>query len=139
LVVVVLISGSAAQAAQGARGAPETKGGKASRASRGKSAAPAEAKKALPVLPAEKLAKVRELLLGDDDTASVEAAKALATKVQHDAGADRAKQATIAFKLVLQRSPERAEQNACLELLQKRSLPELCRVLLNLNEFLYVD
>jgi HEAT repeat protein len=40
--------------------------------------APAEAtKKAAPVLPAEKLAKVREILLGDDDTGAVDAAKAL--------------------------------------------------------------
>ncbi|HEY2728393.1 MAG TPA: HEAT repeat domain-containing protein [Polyangia bacterium] len=73
LVVVVLISG----AAQGAQATQTTKAGKASRTSRMKKAAPAEAKKAAPVLPAEKLAKVRELLLGDDDTASVEAAKAL--------------------------------------------------------------
>jgi HEAT repeat protein len=72
-VVVVLISG----AAQGAQATQTTKAGKASRTSRMKKAAPAEAKKAAPVLPAEKLAKVRELLLGDDDTASVEAAKAL--------------------------------------------------------------
>jgi HEAT repeat protein len=64
LVVVLLISG-AAQAT------------KVGRANRGKKPTPAQAKKVAPVLPAEKLAKVRELLLGDDDTASVEAAKAL--------------------------------------------------------------
>ena len=36
-----------------------------------------EAKRAPPVLPAEKLAKVREILLGDDDAAAADAAKAL--------------------------------------------------------------
>jgi len=64
-VVVVLISGGAALAAQGGRGRT------------GKKGAPAEVKKTAPVLPAEKLAKVRELLLGADDAASVEAAKVL--------------------------------------------------------------
>jgi HEAT repeat protein len=45
----------------------------------GKTAAQASAseKKAAPVLPAEKLAKVREILLGDDDAAAGDAAKAL--------------------------------------------------------------
>jgi len=60
---VVLISSGAAQAAR-----------------KSKKAAPAQTtlvKKAAPTLPAEKLAKVRALLLGDDDAAAVEAAKAL--------------------------------------------------------------
>lgn len=43
-----------------------------------KKAAPApEVKKAAPVVPKEKLEKVREILLGDDDAAAIDAAKAL--------------------------------------------------------------
>jgi hypothetical protein len=70
---------------------------------------------------------------------TADAAKALAARVEKEAGVDPAKQVTAAFQIVLQRSPEAAEQKACQELLRKRSLPELCRVLLNLNEFVYVD
>jgi len=51
--------------------------GAAVAAKKPKKAAPVEAKKAPPTLPAEKLAKVRELLFGEDDGAAVEAAKAL--------------------------------------------------------------
>jgi HEAT repeat protein len=42
-----------------------------------KKAAPTEVKKVAPTLPAEKLAKVRELLFGEDDQAALDAAKAL--------------------------------------------------------------
>ena len=61
--VVVLISSGAAEAAKGPR--------------KPKKAAVVEAKKAAPTLPAEKLAKVRELLFGEDDAAALDAAKAL--------------------------------------------------------------
>jgi HEAT repeat protein len=59
--VLVLLAPGAAQAARKAK----------------KAATPAVVKKAAPTLPAEKLAKVREILLGDDDAAAVDAAKAL--------------------------------------------------------------
>jgi HEAT repeat protein len=42
-----------------------------------KAAAPAEAKKAAPVLPAEKIAKVRDILLSEDEQGALDAAKAL--------------------------------------------------------------
>jgi HEAT repeat protein len=60
--VVVLISSGAAQAGK---------------AGKGKKATPAEAKKEAPKLPAEKLAKVRDILLGDDEQGAIDAAKAL--------------------------------------------------------------
>jgi hypothetical protein len=70
---------------------------------------------------------------------AIEAAQALATRVEQDAGEDPARQIQRAFELALQRAPEELESNACKRLLAKRSLAELCRALLNLNEFVYVD
>ncbi len=70
---------------------------------------------------------------------TVEAARALAARVQHEAGGDTAKQINRAFALTLQRAPDPDERRACLALVQQRSLAELCRALLNVNEFIYVD
>ena len=70
---------------------------------------------------------------------AVEAAHALASRIQREAGADAMAQIDRAFALTLQRSPDKDERKACLALLEQRSLPELCRALLNLNEFIYVD
>jgi HEAT repeat protein len=58
---VVLVSSGAAQAGKSAKPKKAT----------------AEAKKEAPKLPAEKLAKVREILLGDDEPGALDAAKAL--------------------------------------------------------------
>jgi HEAT repeat protein len=66
--VVVVVSSSAAWA----KGA-----GNAAKTAKTTKKPAVEAKKAAPTLPAEKLAKVREILLGDDDAAAVDAAKAL--------------------------------------------------------------
>jgi hypothetical protein len=44
-----------------------------------------------------------------------------------------------AFALALQREPDAEELRDCLGLLAARRLPELCRALLNTNEFVYVD
>jgi hypothetical protein len=70
---------------------------------------------------------------------SVEAARALAKRVESDAGGEPASQIRRAFELTLQRQPDELEANACSRLLNERSLVELCRALLNLNEFAYVD
>jgi mono/diheme cytochrome c family protein len=70
---------------------------------------------------------------------TLEAARALAERVQRDVGNDATKQVERAFALTLQREPDKSERHACLELLQQRSLAELCRALLNVNEFIYVD
>jgi HEAT repeat protein len=61
--LAVLLIGGTAEAAKG-------KGN-------GTKAAPAEAKKEPPKLPAEKLEKVRDILLGDDEQGALDAAKAL--------------------------------------------------------------
>jgi hypothetical protein len=43
------------------------------------------------------------------------------------------------FELGLQRSPSDSEMAACSEFLKERSLRELCRAVLNLNEFCFID
>jgi hypothetical protein len=72
-------------------------------------------------------------------TLTTEAAKAFAARVTRDAGSDPTLQVKRAFHLALQREPDVSETTACVELLSARSLPELCRAFLNLNEFIYVD
>ncbi len=70
---------------------------------------------------------------------AADAAHAFARRVEREAGREPARQVKRAFELALQRAPEQAESAACEKLLTERSLPELCRALLNLNEFVYVD
>ena len=77
------------------------------------------------------------MLLNSDLTA--EASRAFADRVRRDAGDDPASQVRLAFGLALLRAPDEAEAAACRKLLTQRSLVELCRGLLNLNEFAYVD
>jgi hypothetical protein len=70
---------------------------------------------------------------------AVTASRAFADRVEHDVGSAPAQQVQRAFELALQRNPVVSESTACERLLTERSLTELCRALLNLNEFLYVD
>ena len=70
---------------------------------------------------------------------ATEAATALAGRVKREAADDPASQVRLAFELAIQRSPDDAETAACLRLLKARSLADLCRALLNLNEFAYID
>lgn len=70
---------------------------------------------------------------------AVGAARAFAERVRREAGADPGQQVDHAFRLALQRPPAAEERTLCLRLARERSLPELCRALLNLNEFAYVD
>ncbi|HWN94984.1 MAG TPA: DUF1553 domain-containing protein, partial [Methylomirabilota bacterium] len=78
-----------------------------------------------------------------NNSLSIEAAKALAERVQREAGPDPAKQVERLFALTLQRAPDKAEREACLALLQPAggtlAIAELSRALLNVNEFIYVD
>jgi hypothetical protein len=70
---------------------------------------------------------------------AVEAARALAERVKSEAGDDPARQVEKVFAFALQRRPDSAETSQCLELLRSRSLAELCRAMLNVNEFVFVD
>jgi hypothetical protein len=70
---------------------------------------------------------------------AVEAARAFAARVKREAGEKQDAQIKRAFSLAFQRAPARDELAACLRLAGRRGLTEVCRALLNLNEFIYVD
>ena len=70
---------------------------------------------------------------------AVEASQDLAKRVRQEAGNAPEAQVRHVFRITLQREPKPDEREACLKLLRRRSLPELCRALINLNEFAYVD
>ena len=64
----------------------------------------------------------------------LEAAAAFAKRVQDDSDP-----IGRAFGLAFQRDPDPEERTRCAEFLNQHTLPELCRALLNLNEFAYRD
>ncbi len=66
-------------------------------------------------------------------------ANAFADRIRREAGDETAAQIDRAFALALQRPPDAGERESCLRFRAERSLPELCRALLNLNEFAYRD
>ncbi|HEY1068461.1 MAG TPA: DUF1553 domain-containing protein, partial [Pirellulales bacterium] len=70
---------------------------------------------------------------------AVEAAQAFAKRVASEAGDAPEDQVQRAFRIALQRDPTAAEAESCRRFLAERSLAELGRVLLNLNEFAYID
>jgi hypothetical protein len=70
---------------------------------------------------------------------ATEMASAFAARLQREAGDDPAAQIDRAFHLALQRRPDETERTSCVQFRTSRSLPELCRALLNLNEFAYID
>lgn len=70
---------------------------------------------------------------------AVQSAQALAKRVEQEAGSDTSRRIYRVFELALQRLPDPEETRECQRLLQHRTLTELCRVVLNLNEFLYLD
>ena len=73
---------------------------------------------------------------------SQRAAKAFAERVAREAGDDAAKQLERAVWLALGRAPSVAERGQASVFLAKHgkaALPEFCRALLNVNEFVYVD
>ena len=70
---------------------------------------------------------------------AVEVSRAFAARIQREAGERPTDQIRRAFQLAFQRDPSEAEVERCLGLLKTRSLPELTRAVLNLNEFVYLD
>lgn len=70
---------------------------------------------------------------------SIAAARSLAERMKREAGPDTTAQVSRAISLAFQRAPETPERDACVKFLQERNLTELCRALLNANEFIYVD
>ena len=72
-------------------------------------------------------------------TFAVEAAAALARKIELSAGADEQSRIRVAFQWVLQRQPTPEEAETCRRLLTRQGLVALSRVLLNANELIYLD
>jgi hypothetical protein len=70
---------------------------------------------------------------------AVRAAQAFADRVQNDVGDAREAQVKSAFVRAFQREPASDELAACEALVNRRGLLALCRALLNLNEFVYLD
>jgi hypothetical protein len=68
-----------------------------------------------------------------------EAARAFAERVRKEAGETPEAQVRRGFQLAFLREPGPDELQACAALLREQSLPELCRALLNANEFIYLD
>ncbi|MDX1950785.1 MAG: DUF1553 domain-containing protein [Verrucomicrobiota bacterium] len=70
---------------------------------------------------------------------AVETATAFAARVEREAGSLPKNQVQRVFEIAFQRSPKIQELETCTQFLQQRSLAELCRSVLNLNEFVYID
>ncbi len=66
-------------------------------------------------------------------------AKYLADRVELNAAASRPEQIDRLFSLAFGRKPTETEQVAAQKLFQKSNLTELCRAVLNSNEFVYID
>ncbi len=66
-------------------------------------------------------------------------AKYFADRLRREAGDDVGKQIERAYLLALCRRPTPTEKTTMLEFVRRESLEQLCRVVFNLNEFVYVD
>ena len=62
-----------------------------------------------------------------------------AKRVESDAGENVEKQVRLAFELAFGRGPDTAERKAADNLIGQHGLFALCRMLMNANEFVYVD
>ncbi len=66
-------------------------------------------------------------------------ARHFAARLRREAGGDPERQIERASWLALGRAPVDKERAAMLEFLRRESLEQMCRVIFNLNEFVYVD
>jgi len=66
-------------------------------------------------------------------------ARYLAERLRKEAGDDERKQIDLAWRLALARPPKPTETAAMLDFLKRESLEQMCRVIFNLNEFVYAD
>lgn len=62
-----------------------------------------------------------------------------AERLRREAGTNRAKQVTLAYRLALARAPTASEMKSMLAFLNEQPLEQMCRVIFNLNEFAYVE
>jgi cytochrome c553 len=70
---------------------------------------------------------------------ATEQAKHFATRLRREAGSDPERQIHLAWRLALCRDPSGNESAAMRAFLEQESLEQLCRVILNLNEFVYPE
>lgn len=70
---------------------------------------------------------------------AIEAAKALSQQISSAEPVDVKQQVDLVFLSIFQRYPNDSEGLACIQFLEKRSLTELTRALLNSNEFLFLE
>jgi cytochrome c553 len=66
-------------------------------------------------------------------------ARAMAERLKREAGDDVADQIKLGFQIAYQREPSADELNACEQALREQELLVFCRVLLNSNEFLFIE
>jgi hypothetical protein len=70
---------------------------------------------------------------------SNEQARHLTARLKREAGDDAEKQITLAWQLALSRGPTARELSQMKSFLRSEPLEQLCRVILNLNEFVYPE
>jgi len=70
---------------------------------------------------------------------AAEMSRAFAERVTKEAGEDPNVQVGRVFALALQRAPDARERATCVRFRAEHSVTELCRAVLNLNEFSYLD
>ena len=68
-----------------------------------------------------------------------EQAKHFAARLKREAGADPTNQLRLAWRLALCREPKDDELTKMLAFLKEEPLEQVCRVILNLNEFAYPE
>jgi len=61
-----------------------------------------------------------------------------ARRIVKQAPDDVGEQVNVAFELALSRKPDESEQHACRKLVKDHGLAALCRVIFNMNEFLFI-
>jgi hypothetical protein len=68
-----------------------------------------------------------------------EQAKHFAARIMREAGPESPQQLRLAWRLALCREPTETELAKVLQFREQQSLAEACRVILNLNEFVYPE
>lgn len=69
---------------------------------------------------------------------TLDMARAMAQRLEREAGSDAKAQVQHAFELCFGRQPSDAETRDCIELIERHGLAAFCRVLLNTSEMIYV-
>ena len=86
----------------------------------------------------ESLSAIQALALLNNGFMTTQAVE-FAARVAREAGDDPDAQVDRAFRLAFGRAPTDEERGVLLELLRSHGLPAVCRTLVNLNEFTFID